>query len=204
MNTNKWKLEFSETDVEISNITENPFDNQIKESPLDSMNFDILKEKFENNYINMNVTKIDRKIENDILKSLIFYVSDFKFLQYSDIPSQKINTDDNEGQRILLFGEEKKTWRDYNDLLKITSKWLFENKRLQKKDLPVYVPHGKQYLIHSIPVHEYGKKFAGKPYKISENIFLNTNFSSDSCLTHSEYLMKKFAPEIDFKILGFQ
>ncbi|MFZ3167374.1 MAG: hypothetical protein WA130_07140 [Candidatus Methanoperedens sp.] len=204
MNADEWKLEFNKTGVEISKRIRNPFDDKIKDSPLDIMDYNKLIEKFENNKINMVVTKIDRKIENDIFKSLIFYVSEFKFFQSSEIQNQKIIADVNEDQKIIIFGEEKKPWRDYNDLLKITSKWLFEKNKLQTKDLPVYVPHGKQYLINSKPIHEYGKKFAGKPYEISQNMILNTNFSSDSCLTHAEHLMRKFAPEIGFKILGFQ
>ncbi len=204
MKTDEWKLEFNKTGIEISKRIKNPFDDKIKDSPLDNMDYNKLIDKLENNNINMVVTKIDRKIENDIFKSLIFYVSEFKFLQSSDIQDQEIIEDVNKGQKTIIFGDEKKTWRDYNELLKITSKWLFENKKLQNKDLPVYVPHGKQYLINSKPIHDYGKKFAGKPYEISQNMFLNTNFSSESCLTHAKYLMGKFAPEINFRILGFQ
>jgi len=214
MNTDEWKLEFNKNGVEIFKRIKNPFDNQIKDSPIDIMNYNKLIEKFENNKINMVVTKIDRKIENDILKSLIFYVSEFKFLQSSDIQDLEITTaaitPRTEGVKLLSFDDEKKPWRDYNDLLIITTKWLFENKRLQSKNLPVYVPHGKRYLINSRPFHNYAgpdgkpRPFDGTPYQISQDMYILTNFSSNDCKTHAEYLMKKFAPEIDFKILGFQ
>lgn len=204
MNTDEWKLEFNKNGVEIFKRIKNPFDNQIKDSPLDIMDYNKLIEKFEKNKINMVVTKIDRKIEDDILKSLIFYVSEFKFLQSSDVQDQKIITNSIEGLKLLTFNNEKKPWRDYNDLLKITAKWLFENGRLQSRNLPVYVPNGKRYLINLKPIHEYGRPFDGTPYQISQDMYLLTNFSANDCKTHAEYLMKKFAPEIDFKILGFQ
>jgi len=70
--------------------------------------------------------------------------------------------------------------------------------------LPVYVPNGKRYQINLKPIHEYGRQFDGTPYKISQDRYLLTNFSANDCKTHTEYLMKKFAPEINFKILGFQ
>lgn len=201
MNTEEWKLDFNKNGVEIFKRIKNPFDNQIKDSPLDTMDYNKLIEKFENNKINMVVTKIDRKIENDILKSLIFYVSEFKFLQSSDIQDQEIITNVTKGLKLLEFDDEKKPWYDYNDLLKVTANWLFKTRRLQSKNLPVYVPNGKRYLINLKPIHEYGRPFDGTPCQISEDMYLLTNFSAKDCKSHAEYLMKKFAPEVDFKIL---
>lgn len=201
----KWKLEFNKKGVEISQRVINPINEQIKYSPVDIMEFNKLREKLENNNINMIVTKIERNIENDNFKSLTFYVSEFQFLESLQISDQKIITHDAEiNQKLLIYGTDKKTWRHYSDLLKITAKWLVEKGRLQSKNLPVYVPSGKRYLIHSEPVHEYGRPFDGKPYEITKDMYLLTNFSANDCKIHAEYLMKKFAPEINFKILGFQ
>ena len=200
--TDEWKLEFNKNGVEIFKRIKNPFDNQIKDSPLPIMNYDTLIEKIDNGKINMVVTKIDRKIENDILKSLIFYVSEFNFVESSDFQDQKI-IGATEHQNMLVFDDEKKPWIYSNDILKITAQWLFDNGRLQNKDLPIYVPSGKRYLINTKPVHESGKLFDGKPYQISSDMHLLVNFSSDGCKMHAEYLMKNFAPEINFKILGF-
>jgi len=200
MNTDEWKLEFNKNGVEIFKRIKNPFDNQIKDSPLPIMDYDTLIEKIENGKINMVVTKIDRKIENDVLKSLIFYVSEFNFMESSDFQNQII-IDAIEDQNLLFFDDKTKPWTLSNDMLKITAQWLFDNGRLQSKDLPVYVPRGKRYLINTKPVHESGKSFESK-YQISSDMYLLINFSTDGCKMYAEYLMKKFAPEINFKILG--
>jgi hypothetical protein len=145
------------------------------------------------------------------MNSLIFYVSEFKFLQYSDVQDQKITTNatkittnDIHDQKLIIFGNEKKHWRNNNDLLKITADWLFEKGRLRPENLPVYPPRGERYLINSKPVHKSGRPFDGKPYQISQDMWLHTNFSREDCKRHAEYLMQTFAPEVDFKILGFQ
>lgn len=200
----EWKLEFNKKGVEISQRVINPIDRQIKYLPVDIREFNEFKEKLENNNINMVVTKIEQNTENENIKSLIFYMSEFRFLESLQISNQKIITDDSEiNPKSLNFGNEKKPWRHYGDLLKITAKWLVEKGRIQSKNLPVYVPSGKRYLINLKPIHEYGRPFDGKPYEISKDMYLLTNFSSNDCKIHAEYLMRKFAPEINFKILGF-
>ena len=205
MNADEWKLEFNKNGIEIFKSIKNPFNNQIKESPLDMMEYDKLIEKFENNNINMVVTKIERKIENDVLKSLIFYVSDFKFLDSSCVPNKEKITGKTElSPRRLIIGKDELSVRHSKDLLKSTADWLFKNGLLKNKDLPVYVPNGKRYLLNSKPVHEYGRPFDGKPHKISQDIYMFTNLSTVDCITLSKYLMNKFAPDIEFEILGFQ
>jgi hypothetical protein len=204
MVADEWKLEFNKNGVKTFKKIINPFDGQIKDSLLDTMEYDKFTEKFETNKINMVVTKIERKIENDILISLIFHVSEFKFLETSlfqneDEITSNIGTD----SKSLLIGEDKLVVRHSKDVLKYTTDWLFKKGLIKTKDLPVYVPNGKRYLLNKKPEHAYGRPFDGKPHKVSQDVYLLTNFSTIDCITNSKYLMEKFAPNITFKIIGF-
>lgn len=198
MSLDEWKLIFSKDGIEIFKKLESPIDKQFKEIAIDKMEYDGLIKKFDNK-LNLLVTKIEPKIENNVLRSLTFYASEFRFIE-----SQKIQEmiPISAYEKILVIGKERIPWNKYNDILKISTRWLFKNVSIQKKDLPIYVPNGGRYLINSKPYHEYNREFDSYE-KISEDIYLNTNFSGPDCKRHAQYLMKKFAPDIDFKILGF-
>lgn len=202
MVNDEWKLEFNKNDVKTFKKIINPFDGQIKESLFDTMEFDKFKEKFEKNKINMVVTKIERNIKNE---SLIFHVSEFRFLETSHSQNQdEIISNIGIDSKSLIIGEDKLIVRHSKDVLKYTTDWLFKKGLIKSKDLPVYVPNGKRYLLNKKPEHDYGRPFDGKPHKVSQDVYLLTNFSTIDCITNSKYLMKKFAPNIKFKLMGFE
>ena len=197
MSLDEWKLNFSKDGIKISKRIESPFDKQLKEVEIEKIGYDELMKKFDNK-LNISVTKIEPRIENGILKSLIFNASEFKFLE--SLPQTSLIINDT--SKVLIIGDKKIPWTKSNDLLIIPTRWLFENNRLQKKDMPIFVPSSKRYLLNSKPEHSYGRRFDSSEI-ISEGIYLHTNYNTSDCKRHGEYLMKKFAPDIEFKILGF-
>lgn len=219
MNKDEWKIEFNKSGIEMSIKIQNPLDNISKYSQPEHRDYNEWIEKFETNKINMVVTKMERNIESGVLKSLVFYVSEFMSFQPSEAQEQQITTNNNNSPKttlgihekmtiksppnshVVIFDNDRIVWREYIDILKITADWLYKKRRLQTKDLPVYVPSGKRYLINIKPNHEDGRPFIGNYYKISDGMFLLTNLSGAECKKDSEYLMQRFAPEIKFEIL---
>jgi len=204
MEQTEYSIKFSKTGVETFTRVKNPMNDQIKETSLGITSYDDFREKIRNTPLNIIITKLDFNIENDGF--IKFGSCGLKFLQSPDFQDQRPIT---EGQKLLVFGDKKKPWRAYNDLLILTAEWLYENGYLQKERFPVFVPSGKRSLINSKPFHEYVgkdgklKKFDGTPIEIAKDVWLNTNFDSGDCKVTAEYLMKRFAPDISFKILGF-
>lgn len=209
MQKEEWKLEFNNTGIERSIKIIDPLDNKSKYSQPEHIEYNEWIEKFETNKINVVVTKMERKIETDILKSLVFY----GFFQPSEAQEEKITTKNINSQNevkiqnepnnhVLIFdNKEHIVWNLKNDILKNTVKWLYNKGKLQVKDLPIYAPGGSRYLLNTKPNHADGRSFIGKPYEILPGMFLLLNFSGSDCIRISEYLMKRFAPEINFKIV---
>lgn len=215
MTKEEWKTEFNKSGIEMSMKIIDPFDNKSKYSQPEHRDYNEWIEKFETNKMNMVVTKMERKIEGDVLKSLVFY----GFFQTSEAYEQQITTNNTNGQKealgihdqisiksppnshIIIFDNDHIVWRNYIDILQNTAKWLYDKKRLQTKDLPVYVSSGKRYLINITPNHVDGRPFIGNYYKISDGMFLLTNLSGPECIKNSEYLMQRFAPEIKYNII---
>lgn len=193
----EWKLTFNKNSIKISKIVERPSDKQLTDVDIETIEYDILKN------INILVTKIEPNSENDILKSLIFYASEFKLI---DTPKIPLIPPELVFGSTLIIGDKRIHCNKFNDVLKTTADWLFESGRIQKKDLPIYVLNGGRYLINTLPYHINKRKFDGTPYKINkipnQDVYLNTNFSANDCRRQSEYLMKKFAPDVKFEIIS--
>ncbi len=189
----EWKLTLNKNNIKISKIVERPSDKQLTDVDIETIEYDKLKN------INILVTKIEPKSENDILKSLIFYASEFKFI---DTPKIPLVPSELVFGSTLIIGDKRIHCNKFNDVLKNTAVWLFESGRIQKKDLPIYVLSGGRYLLNTRPYHKNERKFDGTPHKIpNQDVYLNTNFSANDCRRQSEYLMKKFAPDVKFEIV---
>jgi hypothetical protein len=187
----EWKLTFNKDNVNISKIIERLSDKQVTDIDVETIGYDKIKN------INMSVTRIEPNSgNNDVFKSLTFYVSEFKFIYTLDIqPELAFGS-------LLIIGDERIHCNKANDVLKYTVNWLFKSGRIQKKDLPTYVLKGGRYLLSTTPYHSSGRKFDGTPYKIpNQDAYLNTNFSAIDCRKQSEYLMMKFAPDVKFEIM---
>lgn len=110
------------------------------------------------------------------------------------------NTDDERG---IIIGSERMICRKYNEILINVAKWLFENNRITKKDLPIYGLNSRQYLLNLEPKHPTGNEFAGNPRKIS-GVYLNVTWSGLNTKKQAKYLMDRFAPDVNFQIFGFK
>lgn len=200
-----YSIKINRNGIETFSNNKNPMTNEIKETLLGFISIGDFKKKIEKNPLNIIISNVDDiKMENDSFIKL--GLQGLNFLQSPDIQNQKSTF---ESQKSLVFGDEKKPWNEFNDLMKVTATWLYDNGRLQSRDLPVFVPRGKRYLINSIPFHNYIgkdgkiKEFDGKPCLIAKDMWLNTNFDGGDCKVIAEYMMKRFAPDISFKIWGF-
>lgn len=183
----EWKLTFNRNSVKISKIVERPSDKALTDVDIETIEYDKLKN------INILVTKIEPKDD-----TLILYASDFKLI---DTPKIPLVPPELVSGSTLIIGAQRIHCNKFNDVLKTTATWLFESGRIQEKDLPIYVLNGGRYLLNTIPYHKNNREFDGTPYKIKESVYLNTNFSANDCRRQSEYLMKKFAPDVKFEII---
>ncbi len=183
----EWKLTFNKNSIKVSKIVERPSDKQFTDVDIETIEYDKLKN------INMLVTKIEPKDD-----TFIFYASEFKLIDTPKIPS--IPPELVSGS-TLIIGAQRIHCNKSNDVLKKTATWLFESGRIQEKDLPIYVLNGERYLLNTIPYHSNKREFDGTPFKVKEGVYLNTNFSANDCRRQSEYLMKKFAPDVKFEII---
>jgi len=209
MQKEEWKLEFNNTGIERSIKIIDPLDGKLRYSQPERIKYNDWIEKFEKNKISFLVKKMERIIETDSLKSLIFY----GFFQPSEAQDEEITTKNSISQsevkiqhepnnHVLIFdNKEHIVWNLKNDILKNTVKWLYNKGKLQVKDLPIYAPGGSRYVLNTKPNHADGRSFIGKPYEIIPGMFLLLNFNGSDCIRISEFLMKRFAPEINFKIV---
>jgi len=103
---------------------------------------------------------------------------------------------------LIIINKEIKPWKDHKDKLRIVARWLFENKRLQEKDLPVKDQANRTvFLLNSKPQNGEGREFH-QSTKITDSVYLNTCYDAVYCDKNAKYLMKIFAPDIEFEILG--
>lgn len=182
-----WKLKFGK-DIRISKLVERISDEKQCYVDIETVEYDDFK--------NVHVLIAGIEYEND---QLVIYSSEIRHENRS-VHEKTINI----RSCKILIGEDNIQCSRYVDILINTTNWLFKHEKLQEKDLPVYVPHGKRYLINTIPCHEYGRKFDGKACKIGEDVYLMTNASGKKeVIKWSRYLMSKFAPDIKFKIIDY-
>jgi hypothetical protein len=188
----KCKLVFTKDGLTISGKKRSPLDGNIRDIEIDKKEYGSLQEIKD---LNMHVTAIKPKIEADTLKELIFDVEfESKFISQEITP----NIHDEMGIKI---GNKKIPCRKYNEILINVTKWLFDNDRIRKKDLPIYGINSRQYLLNSEPKHPSNKPFAGQRL-IDDGVYLNITWSAPNTKKQARYLMDIFAPDINFQIFG--
>lgn len=87
-----------------------------------------------------------------------------------------------------------------NDILKNTAEWLIKIGRLKPTDYPVQLPGSERYIIHNQPVHKSGRPFDAKA-KLSNGLYLLTNFSTPHCELYSRKLLEYFGVPSDTLII---
>ena len=101
-------------------------------------------------------------------------------------------------KRMKLSGEIFEI-RSYNEILVNTGNWLIKKGKLKISDCPV--PAGpKRYLINKESKHRYGNGFKA-PKRLSNRLWIDTNYSSVGCIDSSKRLLKRFGYPPDVLVI---
>ncbi|MCK4796524.1 MAG: hypothetical protein KAT05_04040 [Spirochaetes bacterium] len=176
---------------------------QPKYVEVEKVSYDQLNEQLKNNKITISITRFTPIVQNGNLRKIQLEISENIVIE----PLNESVVSESFCKKVLIIGNKRLVWSASNDILKLTVDWLFQQGRIQRSDLPVYVLSGQRYLLNTTPRHSTDREFDGKPYNVnnaSYDVYLNTNFSSVDIKKQAEYLVERFAPDVVFKILGFK
>ncbi|MBP7703172.1 MAG: type I restriction enzyme HsdR N-terminal domain-containing protein [Candidatus Hydrothermae bacterium] len=82
------------------------------------------------------------------------------------------------------------------EILVNTANWLIKNGKLKASDCPVGIGRGKRNLINNEPKHKYGDAFRA-PKKLSNGLWIETHYSTASCINYAKRLLEKFGVSSD-------
>lgn len=100
------------------------------------------------------------------------------------------------GQRQMTIMNDIFVFRKAVEILKNTGEWLIKTGRLKATDYPIQLPGSDRYIINSQPVHKSGRPFDSKA-KLSNGLYLLTNFSTPHCELYSRRLLEYFGVSPD-------
>jgi hypothetical protein len=85
----------------------------------------------------------------------------------------------------------------YYEILINTANWLIKNGKLKPSNCPVKIGRSKRYIINKEPKHKDGKDFIA-PKKLSNGLWIETNYSAASSINIAKQLLEKFgfSPDI--------
>jgi hypothetical protein len=94
-------------------------------------------------------------------------------------------------QRQMTIMNDKYVFRKAVEILKNTGEWLIKTGKLKNTNYPIQLPGSDRYIIHNQPVHKSGRPFDSKA-KLSNGLYLLTNFSAPHCELYSRRLLEYF------------
>jgi hypothetical protein len=100
---------------------------------------------------------------------------------------------------MKLKGEVFELHNSY-EILVNTANWLIKNGKLKPSDCPVGTGGGKRNLINKEPKHKYGNNFRA-PKKLSNGLWIETHYSTASCINYAKRLLEKFRVSPDILII---
>lgn len=100
------------------------------------------------------------------------------------------------GQRQMTIMNDRFVFRKAVEILKNTAEWLIRNGKLKSTNYPIQLPGSDRYIIHNQPVHKSGRPFDSKA-KLSNGLYLLTNFSAPHCELYSRRLLEYFGVPSD-------
>jgi len=100
------------------------------------------------------------------------------------------------GQRQMTIMKDRFVFRKAVEILKNTGEWLIRNGKLKSTNYPIQLPGSDRYIIHNQPVHKSGRPFDSKA-KLSNGLYLLTNFSAPHCELYSRRLLEYFGVPSD-------
>lgn len=155
------------------------------------------------NGLRISIESIKPDVENG---KFIFYASEIMF-EPSVIKRSNINSKE---EKIIVFGNEEIKWNIKRDLLTIPAQWLVDNGFIKKENMAVedfskFKGRGNLTLLNKVPEHldnPDSVEFVSSK-KLADDIYLFKNYSGRNCKRNGEYLMKRFAPNVKYSILGY-
>jgi hypothetical protein len=97
-------------------------------------------------------------------------------------------------RKMKLKGEVFEIQNSY-EILVNTANWLIKNGKLKLSDCPVGIGP-KRYLVNKEPKHKYGDAFRA-PKKLSNGLWIETHYSTASCINYAKRLLEKFGISSD-------
>ena len=98
-------------------------------------------------------------------------------------------------RKMKLKGEVFELRNSFEILIN-TANWLIRNGKLKPSDCPVGIGRGKRNLINKEPKHKDGDDFLA-PKKLSNGLWIETNYSTASCINYTKRLLEKFRVSSD-------
>ncbi len=98
-------------------------------------------------------------------------------------------------RRMRLKGEVFEL-RNSFEILVNTANWLIKNGKLKPSDCPVGTGGSKRNLINTEPKHKDGGNFRA-PKKLSNGLWIETHYSTASCINYAKRLLEKFGVSSD-------
>lgn len=86
------------------------------------------------------------------------------------------------------------------EILVNTANWLIRNNKIKPSDCPIGIGRSKRYLINIEPKHRYGNNFVS-PKKLSNGLWIETHYSTVSCISYAKRLLEKFGFSPDILVI---
>lgn len=91
--------------------------------------------------------------------------------------------------RKMQIGSDTYEIRNSYDILVNTAEWLIKKAKLRKENCPIVSGH-KRNLVNTQPKHRYEDNFRA-PKRLSNGLFIETHYSTSSCITNARKLLEK-------------
>lgn len=146
----------------------------------------------------------DAEIE-DFLMEQIREITTLKITDKPEISTMIEETKDYDGRKTprkpktMRLAGEVISVKIANKILVNTANWLIRKGKLKISDCPI--PAGpNNYLVNIEPIHRNGSPFKNRE-KLSNGLWIFTNFNSDNCEEHSRRLLEKFGYSRDTLVI---
>ncbi len=114
-------------------------------------------------------------------------------------PEVEVSRGGEKPRKMKLAGEVfelRNSW----EILTNTANWLIRKGKLKPSDCPVGIGH-KRNLVNTHPKHKYGDDFRA-PKKLSNGLWLETHYSTASCINCAKRLLERFGFPPDSLAIG--
>lgn len=138
----------------------------------------------------LNQREMEYFIEEVVMKSFT-RKEEINCASLTTKPIEKTLPISNPGEkRRLRIGNDTYEFKYSTDILVITANWLIKENKITKEDCPISSGR-KRNLINTESKHITGKDFFG-PRVLSNDLYIETNYSAPTCEVKSRFLLERF------------